>query len=226
MAYLKLTIEELLNVVNGFNHTELHVHHTWKPDHSNFNGKNHTAIQDGMRNFHVNTNKWDDIAQHGTLFPDGYFLTGRDFAKQPISIKGFNGADGKYPFAVEMVGNFDIGQDKLEGKQKQSILMLAKFFDDQKKYVRFHRENAPKTCPGSGIDKEVFMKEVKALGEVKAAEKPVSPFAKEAHEWATEYKISDGSRPHDNITRQEQLVITKRAHDFTMSEVKKLLAQK
>lgn len=59
-----------------------------------------------------------------------------------------------------------------------------------------------------------------------AAVKPVSPFAKDDHEWAVKNKISDGSRPHDPITRQEQLVITKRAHDFTMNEVKKLLEQK
>ena len=225
MSYLKLTIDELLDVLKGFNHTELHVHHTWKPDHSHFNGRNHVPLQDGMRNYHVNTNGWDDIAQHGTLFPDGYFLTGRDFGKQPVSIKGYNGSGNKIPFAVEMIGNFDTGHDNLEGKQKEAILKLAKFFDDQGKYVRFHRENAPKTCPGSGIDKTVFMKEVKILSEVKAAQ-VVSPFAKDAQAWVKENGISDGSRPQDSITRQEQWVISKRQHDYTMREVKKLLEQK
>jgi hypothetical protein len=161
MSYQKLTIEQLLDKLNHYDHTELHVHHTWRPNHSNFNGSNHVRIQDGMRNYHVKTNKWDDIAQHVTLFPDGVFLTGRDFSKQPVSIKGYNGSRGKIPFCVEMVGDFDIGQDVFEGQQKDSMLQLAKFFDDRKKYIRFHRENAPKTCPGTSIDKNVFMKEVR-----------------------------------------------------------------
>lgn len=170
MPYLKLTAEQLIETLKQFNHTELHVHHTWRPNHSNFNGKNHESVQNGMRNFHMKTNGWDDIAQHVTLFPDGSFLTGRNFGKQPVSIKGYNGSGSKIPFACEMVGDFDIGKDNLEGKQLESILKLAKFFDDQKKYIRFHRENAPKTCPGSGIDKNEFMKAVKNLN--KSIQKP------------------------------------------------------
>lgn len=155
-----ITIEQLLDMLKKYNHKELHIHHTWKPEHKNFNGRNGIQLQINMRNYHVNTNKWSDIGQHVTLLPDGTFVTGRDFGKNPASIKGFNtGA-----FCVEMLGNFDKGHDRLQGKQKESILRLARFFHDRGKYIRFHRENAPKTCPGTGIDKGQFMSEVKALG--------------------------------------------------------------
>ena len=161
-----ITIEQLLSKLNNYNHVEIHVHHTWKPDHTDFNGSNGLQLQQGMRNYHVNSLGWADIGQHVTLLPDGKFVTGRDFGQTPASIAGFNtGA-----FACEMLGNFDIGNDVLEGNQKDSILRLAKYFKDKGRYVRFHRENSGKTCPGTSIDKTVFMNEVENYGK-----EPVSP---------------------------------------------------
>ena len=155
-----ITIEQLLDKLKKYSHKELHVHHTWLPEHKHFNGRNGIELQQNMRNYHVNTNGWSDIGQHITLLPDGTFVTGRDFAQAPASIKGFNtGA-----FCVEMLGNFDKGHDVLQGKQKESILRQARFFYDRNKYIRFHRENSTKTCPGTSIDKTQFMAEVKALG--------------------------------------------------------------
>lgn len=152
-----ISIDELLRRLDKYNHKELHVHHTWKPSHKDFTGSNGVQLQENMKKYHVNTLKWNDIGQHVTLLPDGTFVTGRDFSKNPASISGKNtGA-----FACEMLGNFDAGNDKLEGKQKDSILRLARYFDDKGKYVRFHRENSPKTCPGTSIDRGQFMNEVK-----------------------------------------------------------------
>jgi peptidoglycan hydrolase-like protein with peptidoglycan-binding domain len=157
-----LTVDQLLDELKRYNHRELHVHHTWRPNHADFNGRNYQAIQDGMRNHHVKVRGFSDIAQHVTLFPDGMFLTGRDFGKNPASILGHNWG---LPFCVEMIGDFDKGRDKFEGAQKAAMLKLAKFFHDRGKYIRFHRENAPwKTCPGTSIDKDEFMREVKAFG--------------------------------------------------------------
>jgi hypothetical protein len=155
-----ITIEELLLLLGGYSHRELHVHHTWKPSHKDFNGSNGLDLQRNMRNYHVNTRGWSDIAQHVTLLPDGTFVTGRDFASDPASIKGHNSG----AFCVEMVGTFDVGNDVFGGKQKDSMLRLARFFFDKGKYIRFHRENAPKTCPGTSIDKATFMADVKSYG--------------------------------------------------------------
>lgn len=163
-----ITIDELLKRLNGYNHKELHVHHTWEPNKADFNGSNGIKLQEGMRNYHVNTLGWADIGQHVTLLPDGKFVTGRAFGQTPASINGYN-AGG---FAVEMLGNFDVGHDVLEGAQKASILRLAKYFNDKGRYIRFHRENSTKTCPGSGIDKAEFMGEVRGIANIPVAATP------------------------------------------------------
>lgn len=164
-----ITIDELLKRLDKYSHKELHIHHTYSPSHKDFNGSNGIALQQAMKNYHVNTRHWQDIAQHVTLLPNGLFVTGRDFAKTPASITGHNTGG----FAVEMLGNFDIGHDKLQGEQRESIIKLAKYFDDKKRYIRFHRENSPKTCPGTSINKAEFMAEVKQYGLIKKIEKVV-----------------------------------------------------
>lgn len=154
-----ITTDELLKRLDAFSHKELHVHHTWSPSKKDFNGSNGIALQNGMRNYHVNTLGWADIGQHVTLLPDGRFVTGRPFAQTPASITGYNTGG----FAMEMLGNFDIGYDSFEGAQKASALRLAKYFIDKGRYVRFHRENSTKTCPGTGINKDTFISEAKGV---------------------------------------------------------------
>lgn len=161
------TTEELMDLLKEYNFTRsikfLDVHHTWKPNHSNFNGSNHSKVNKGMRDYHVNDNGWSDIAQHLTLFPDGKWLMGRDFNKTPASIANHNtGA-----FMIEMVGDFDVGNDTLEGEQLNSILEFSKFFKNQFNIeIRFHREYASwKSCPGSSIDKAEFLEQIDSFGE-------------------------------------------------------------
>lgn len=156
MADKLIGAEQLIELLKKHNHKELHVHHTWKPNHSHFNGDNHQKIQDGMRNSHINDRNFNDIAQHVTLFPDGLYMTGRAFNQSPASISGHNSG----AFCVEMLGDFDIAKDLFGGKQKEAMLKIASFFNSQKKYIRFHNENASKTCPGTSLKKAVFMKEV------------------------------------------------------------------
>lgn len=136
---------------------ELHTHHTWQPDYADFNGKNHLALNEGMRSYHMGKG-WDDIGQHLTLFPDGMWVIGRSWDKNPASIKGRNSLG----FAVEMVGNFDKGKDRISELQLNAIVELwaflcDKFSLDPKKNIIFHREYASKTCPGTGIDKVWFV---------------------------------------------------------------------
>lgn len=159
-----ITREQLLKRLDNYNHKELHVHHTWSPTKKSWDGTDAGALrlQQAMKDFHIRVNKWSDIGQHATLLPDGRFVTGRDFGTTPASIAGYNtGA-----FAVEMLGDFDKGFEVLEGAQKQSALMLADYFKDRGRYIRFHRENSTKTCPGSGIDKNDFMAGVNQIDSV------------------------------------------------------------
>jgi LysM repeat protein len=54
------------------------------------------------------------------------------------------------------------------------MLKLAAYFDSKKRYVRFHNENAAKTCPGTSIDKATFMKEARAYLVKAPVPKPAS----------------------------------------------------
>ena len=164
MADRIITIDQLLKELAKYNHVELHVHHTWSPNHSHWKKRPDAQYwQDSMRNYHKNTRKFSDICQHVTLTPDGLFITGRPFGRQPASITGYNSLKGGIPFMVEMLGDFDKGKDKFGGKQKENALRLTKWFLDRGKYIRFHRENANKTCPGTGIDKNTFLAEARNI---------------------------------------------------------------
>lgn len=155
-----ITVAQLLKELDKYHHREFHVHHTWKPDHKDFTGSNHRALQDGMRNYHVKTNGWSDIAQHITVFPDGKIMVGRDFNRDTASILGYN----RYAFMVENVGNFDKGHDQFTGEQRRVNVEIARWFHSKGKYIRFHNENAGKSCPGTGVNKDEFMKGVQDGG--------------------------------------------------------------
>ena len=126
-----------------------------------------------MGDYHINTRGWKDIGHHLALMPDGLWVTGRPFDQMPASIKGWNtGA-----LAVEMVGNFDkpgtgasnsSGYDKLEGKQRNSVLALIQYYGQRFGYdgVKFHREDpgVTKTCSGTSLTKSEMIKEAKPTG--------------------------------------------------------------
>src|SRR5690554_1838988 len=120
MADRILTIDQLFAELTKHKHNELHVHHTWNPNHSHWRSRPDPQYwNDSMRNYHVRTRGFADIAQHVTLTPDGKFITGRAFGKTPASIQGHNTPHG-LPFMVEMLGNFDKGNDTFDGAQKAS----------------------------------------------------------------------------------------------------------
>lgn len=164
-----ITVDQLIAMLKRYSYRYSQVHHTWRPNHSDFNGSNHIKLQQGMWNYHVKTNGWKDIGQHVTLFPDGLFVTGRPFNMTPAGISGYNtGA-----FMVEMVGDFDKGKDKLTGAQLYSMLKLQSYFLGRGTKIMFHREHAAKSCPGTGIDKNWFLSQVKGF---KPSSKPVANY--------------------------------------------------
>lgn len=147
----------------------IHVHHTLSPNHSHFKGNNHRELQDGMRDYHVKTKGWDDIAQHITIFPDGKIMTGRNPDQMRASAIGYNGSEDIHPFMFEMIGNFDKGNDVLLGQQLETAIKVCKHWRSKGSEVVFHREclingKEPKSCPGTGIDKQWFMDLVEKEG--------------------------------------------------------------
>lgn len=143
---------------------EVHVHHTWQPDHTTWAGAR--SIQ-GMRDYHVNVNKWSDIAQHVTVDPLGMVWLGRDWNKAPASSTGHNGNAVRGPFMIETVGNFDTGHDALKGAQRGTLLGVIAAVQLQfglpAETMRFHRQlGSPKTCPGTSLDYATFLAELRA----------------------------------------------------------------
>lgn len=212
-----ITTKELLERLNDYEYKQLHIHHTWSPSHKNFTGSNHVALQQAMANYHINTNGWSDIGQHITLMPDGLWVTGRDFGKNPASIKYWNNG----AFAVEMLGNFDIKHDILDGEQKESILELSRYFVKRfgKDVIKFHREGpeVTKTCPGSRIDKNKFMQEVLKVGKVF--------IDVEDDRWSAKYieaakelglitgELGGNFNPEGSLTREQMAVVAVRLYE-------------
>ncbi len=136
---------------------EIHLHHSWKPDYSNFkiiNGRpNYNYLFRWIRDYHINNNKWKDIAYHFIVFPDGFVKEGRNINELPASIPGRN----KNAVAICMIGNFD--EDEITPEQLQAtkklIEQLKKTYATDTLY--FHREWSTKTCPGTKLNKDMFI---------------------------------------------------------------------
>lgn len=95
-------------------------HHTWAPNYTSFNGKNHFARLAAMKNYHVKTNGWADIGQNITTFPDGTIAICRPFNVTPAGIKGANtGA-----LCIEHLANFDLNGDKMTEEHKKTIAFI------------------------------------------------------------------------------------------------------
>lgn len=140
---------------------EIHFHHTWKPTIKNYmDNPDKERVIWGMWNYHVNTLKWSDIAQHFSIAPDGTLWGGRDLNKTPASISGRNtGA-----ICLEHIGNFDVGNDKLDGVQLEASIRLivalikrAEQLQGYRPIVVFHNEYSSKTCPGTSVKKDFIV---------------------------------------------------------------------
>ena len=145
---------------------KIQLHHTYSPSYKNFTGGNHLTLQKNMKNYHVNTNKWADIGQHFTIFPDGVILTGRSLNSSPAGIYGANtGA-----VCIECLGNFDKGGDTMTDAQKTAIVAAVKILADKfgvdiSENVIYHawyssdgrplgdyiKGHSVKTCPGANF---------------------------------------------------------------------------
>jgi SH3-like domain-containing protein len=96
-------------------------HHTYSPAYAQFNGSNHFALQQGMKNYHVSQNGWSDIGQHFTTFPDGMIMTGRTLEKSPACIVGQNAN----AICIENLGNFDTGGDAMKPAHRDTIIRIT-----------------------------------------------------------------------------------------------------
>lgn len=128
-GFTKMTVNEFKSWIKqqgNYKYTGIQIHHTWKPDYSNFykaDGSHEDELvrQNNTKNYHVKTNGWADIAQHFTIFPNGVIVTGRKLSNTtPVGIKGWNANK----ICIEIYGNFDVGCDKMTEEQKQAVVAV------------------------------------------------------------------------------------------------------
>ena len=157
---------------------KLQVHHTYAPSYDQWPEDEFTR-QYNMKKYHMETNQWDNIAQHFTIFPNGKILTGRSLNTTPIGIKGWN----TNVICIEIYGNFDERKDIIKTEQKEAViacyaLLCKKFniipsidtirchcwFDSKGTYLGdYNSDKSCKTCPGNnfmeiGNSKSAFVK--------------------------------------------------------------------
>ena len=175
-GFTKMTVNEFKSWIKqqgNYKYTGIQIHHTWKPDYSNFykaDGSHEDELvrQNNTKNYHVKTNGWADIAQHFTIFPNGVIVTGRKLSNTtPVGIKGWNANK----ICIEIYGNFDAGCDKMTEEQKKAVVAvygeLCKKFNitPSTSTLRCHawftaggtylgdynKSKSAKTCPGTNF---------------------------------------------------------------------------
>lgn len=163
--FKRLTLEQFADLVERFHFTRkittVHMHHTWRPNHSQFEG--HETIV-GMWHYHTRHNKWSDIAQHVTIDPQGFIWLGRNWNAPPASARGQNGNLEAGPFMFEMIGDFDRGCDPFAGKQRETVIKVIALIQQRFRLpptkLLFHNMVSSKTCPGSSIRYQDIVAEV------------------------------------------------------------------
>jgi hypothetical protein len=162
--FVPLTLEQFADALRDFRFTRavtaVHMHHTWRPRQGEYAG---VRTIDSMWRHHTQANGWNDIAQHLSIAPDGTIWTGRDWNRTPASASGHSAG----AFMFETVGNFDVGQERLTGAQREAVIGVIALVQLRcglpAESLRFHRDftNA-KSCPGSGIVYAEVLAEVRA----------------------------------------------------------------
>lgn len=179
----KYTVEEYVKYIEAFNFkrkiTKLQLHHTYSPDVKAFTGENHMELQSGMKNYHVKSRGFSDIAQNLTIFPDGTIVSGRDLNIKPAGISNANTGG----ICIECLGNFDA--EAMPQAQSDAIVKVVKAFLKKcnlnaESAVVYHawyssggyigdynKKTSLKTCPGlnffGGNSREAFEKNLLPL---------------------------------------------------------------
>ena len=124
-GFTLMTIDEFETWIKNLKVTRtiryIQLHETWSPSQAQFDGTNYFSLQQGMKNYHVNSAGYADIAQQLTTFPTGMIMTGRSFNMNPAGMIGFN----QNGICCENLGNFENGGDTMPAAQKNTIVRMT-----------------------------------------------------------------------------------------------------
>lgn len=108
-----------------------------------------------------------DIAQHLSIDPQGWIWLGRNWNLAPASAAGHNGNPQFGPFMLELAGDFDSGNDNLQGIQLENCLQVIAMLQDRFALpldsLAFHSDMAAQSCPGNSLDREQMLCGVQEL---------------------------------------------------------------
>lgn len=149
--------------------TTVQIHHTYRPTLAQYlAATDREGVIRGMWEDHVYRRGWNDIGQHFSVAPDGIW-TGRPLTADPAGIVGAN----RGAIMFEGIGDFgglEFERDKwerLEGAQlglyAGAVAETLKAYQLGTEAILFHRERAPKTCPGLTLDRAWFVRLVALL---------------------------------------------------------------
>lgn len=133
---------------DGHAKRELFIHHEAGPVRKPANATSEHGVMREIRNFHIHTRGWADIAYSYVLFPSGRLYTGRGFHGLPAAQLNHNSGT----IAICLAGNYET--QHLTDSQKRRLIEacnnLAKL---GVRTVGGHREAPGQStaCPGSHV---------------------------------------------------------------------------
>jgi hypothetical protein len=146
---------------------EVVLHHTWSPTVAQYRGQ---ATWTGIRNYHVHERGWSDIGYHYGIGPDSTVWKLRPATKSGAHVLNRN----QHTIGVAMVGNFDVEDPERNGLEMAArvVGLLVARYQLKPENIRFHREFADKTCPGTRLDLAQFRLRVARVMEDEGAPAP------------------------------------------------------
>ena len=160
----EVTIEEfrreLREATIGRRVDEVVVHHTWSPTAAQYRG---IETVKGVRRYHMEVRGWSNNGYHVMIGPDGRIFLCRPLSRAGAHVAGRNA----HTVGVSFIANFDSEDPRDHRGMRaglQVVAALLERFDLAPTAIRFHREFAPKTCPGLKLSLAGFRREAVEAG--------------------------------------------------------------
>lgn len=208
----KVTLKQFRNVLDDQHFSrridEVVVHHTWKPTSADYRGESTVR---GVRQFHMRVRGWSDNGYHVMIGPvEGHIYLCRPMSRSGAHVKNRNG----HTIGVSYIADFDAQSPATYdgfNTGQEVVAALCRSFNLQADDVRFHREFASKSCPGSRVNLDEYQGEINALLAFDLPEQDVAPWARYAVDWAKREGLLVGKTDglfhgYYPVTRQELAV--------------------
>ncbi len=124
------------------------VHHTWAPTAAQYRGR---ATIVAVRDYHMKHRKWGDNGYHLMVGPNGDLWACRPVQRAGAHTLNYNA----HSIGISCVANFDVENPATYGGMDTLYLALAtlcRALQLPVSAIRFHREFASKSCPGTRMN--------------------------------------------------------------------------